>query len=67
MKRLEANLQILKLLEQYIQENPDLRFGQALYNLAIIKDVEPMNFSYIDRIIIHEEPTVTLERLNSLK
>ncbi len=33
MTRLEANLEILKLLEHYIKENPEQRFGQAINNL----------------------------------
>lgn len=34
MTRLEANLEILKLLEEYVKENPHTRFGQAINNLC---------------------------------
>lgn len=35
MTRLEANLKILDYIEQYICNNPDVRFHQALFNLNI--------------------------------
>lgn len=35
MTRLEANREILAVLSNYLESNPDLRFGQALTNLNI--------------------------------
>ena len=35
MSRQEANLKILKKLEEHILNNPDTRFGQALRNTGI--------------------------------
>ena len=49
--RLEANIAILKHLEQYLLDNPSLRFGQALIAL---------NLAEID---FNEEPMVTLKKL----
>ena len=37
MSRLKNNLEILKKLEQYIRKYPDMRFGQALENLGLVK------------------------------
>ena len=36
MKRLEANLEILKTIRKYAKANPELRFHQILWNLDII-------------------------------
>lgn len=35
MTRLEANEEILKGIQHYIRKYPDMRFGQALFNLGI--------------------------------
>lgn len=35
MTRLEANIKILDILQSYLKAYPDMRFGQALYNLGI--------------------------------
>jgi hypothetical protein len=37
MKTEEANKEILRILTDYLTKNPDIRFGQALYNLNINK------------------------------
>lgn len=31
----ESTIHILRLIKKYIQENPSIRFGQALFNLGI--------------------------------
>ena len=38
MTRLESNREILKILSDFIEKNPEQRFSQALYNLNIVKD-----------------------------
>lgn len=35
MTRLEANKEILKILEKLVEELPDWRFGQLIYNTGI--------------------------------
>ena len=56
--RLPANREILKILSEYIDKNPDLRFIQALWALKIIDRDEP---GIIDRF--HEESMDTLKKL----
>ena len=67
-----ANLEILDLLRERVLNHPDERFGQALRNAGIINDVGVKDSSkpdwetpdyYIDRIILHEEPSVILARM----
>lgn len=54
MDRLKTNLEILKALENYFLQNPDLRFHQALCNLKInLNDTQ-----------YYEESLATLKRLN---
>ena len=38
MKRTEANKEILKLLSEFLEKNPDMRFNQALLGLDIIME-----------------------------
>lgn len=40
MTRLEANRILVKILAQYIEQYPDIRFGQALSNLNMVKNSE---------------------------
>lgn len=51
--RLETNQQILRLLSQYINENPHQRFIQVLWNLDIVNGA--------DRFA--EEPQITLKKI----
>jgi len=71
-KRLNDNLEIVQLLTEYIENHPSQRFGQVLRNTGIIQDVGVKDSSkpewetptyYIDRILIHEEPGIILERM----
>lgn len=54
--RLESNLEILKLLETFLKDNPDMRFCQALWCLDIIRHNHD-NFS--------QESTKTLELIKN--
>lgn len=60
--RLEINKKILKRLEEVIEKYPDLRFGQLLIDMNIIK------YDKFGRVIdpFYEESDKTLEGLNSL-
>jgi len=60
MKRLEANLEILKIIREYAKANPDLRFHQILWNLRII-DLKYQEDGIEDRY--NEESTKTLADL----
>lgn len=56
MTRKEANLELLRKLKHYFEMNPEIRFGQALLNLEVIKGD--------DSKIFYEEPTDALNRMN---
>ena len=67
-----ANLEILTLLVVYVRTHPSQRFGQVLRNTGILQDVQVKDSKqaewetpdyYINRILIHEEPQVILERM----
>lgn len=67
MIRQEGNKKLLKLLEEYLTNNPDIRFIQALWNLKIIDDkiIEGNGHDIVvpvDRF--YEEPDETLERIS---
>ena len=64
MNRLKANSEILDVLTKYLNDNPEIRFGQALYNLRIIDNAITDNGIYINRSIIREEPEETLRKIN---
>ena len=64
--RKESNEKLLKMLKDYLEANPDIRFIQALWNLHII-DKEPIwNPGEINPPIdrFYEEPDDTLKRIN---
>lgn len=66
MSRKEDNEKLLKILKDYLEANPDIRFIQALWNLNIIdkQTIDACGFEYsfiIDRF--SEEPNETLERI----
>ncbi len=66
MTRKEANIIILAKIAIYCNDNPDIRFGQALRNLGVIVD-----FMGMDKLEGHvqwsnhfnEEPTSMLKRM----
>lgn len=67
MSRLKYNLEILKILEEYIVNNPDIRFGQALYNLNITRTLQSVGMNQDDPTQwcseFYTESKDTLERL----
>lgn len=56
--RKKYNEKLLKRLEEYLSENPEIRFIQALWNLGII---DKANDVFVDRY--YEEPKVTYKRV----
>jgi len=62
--RLTYNLAILAQLESYLKANPDIRFGQALWNLQIVRQTKPQGADgsfWMDGY--YEEPKDTLKRV----
>lgn len=63
------NIQILRELEKFLQENPDQRFCQALSNLDIIRRVQrsmggqTFDHFYVDEA--HTESEMTLQRVRN--
>lgn len=69
MTRQEGNERLLELLREYLINNPDIRFIQALWNLRII-DRDPIwNPGEISNPIdrFYEEPEETLKRISRTK
>ncbi len=62
--RLEYNRMILEKLKEYLENNPNIRFGQALCNLNIIK-YSLDNDSYNNKVIdpFFEESSETYKEL----
>ncbi len=64
----ELNFKILEILQDYLTQNPDIRFGQALHNLNIathrlLDDKENRPYNNID--IFYEEPEQTLLKMKN--
>lgn len=65
VRRQQANLEILKNIEEMVNKYPDLRFGQILVNLGIIQyQRDPASFDIIGiKDPFNEESVVTLNRM----
>lgn len=71
-KRLNDNLELIRLLTEYVEKYPSQRFGQALRNIGILDTVlvkergmeewDSGNM-YIDGMIMHAEPCDLLIRV----
>lgn len=66
MKRQKANFEIIQILSQYLMDNPDIRFGQALINLDFLVQV-PDSFPPKYFSPFHEEPVQLLHRITPQK
>ncbi len=69
MNRQEANRQIIKRINEMVENQPDLRFHQVLNSLGITvrnlsTKIEDRNNPIIIPDLIHEESVQTLERMN---
>lgn len=69
MNRYKNNLIILNILREYLENNPDIRFIQALWNLGIIDRDSIWNIGEINNPIdrFYEEPDETLKRISRTK
>jgi hypothetical protein len=62
MNRQDYNKIILQLLFDKIMLEPDLRFGQALIDLKVLKTVDVANVPVVEDPF-YEEPEVMLKRI----
>jgi hypothetical protein len=62
MTRKEANMDIIRLLVNYINSNPDQRFGQILISLNVSQERDFENSSF-NAINFYEEPQEMIERI----
>lgn len=63
MTRLEANREILRVLSDFLEKNPDQRFGQALINLNILqRDYCRDDFHVTDCVFIESNDTLRTMR-----
>lgn len=60
-KRQECNKQLIEILSNFLESYPDIRFGQALYILGILK--QGANGDTID--IFSDEPIDILKRIKN--
>lgn len=69
MNRYKNNLIILNILREYLENNPDIRFIQALWNLKIIDRDPVWNIREVNNPIdrFYEEPDETLKRISRTK
>ena len=74
-QRMEDNLEIIRVLKKYAEDNPSQRIGQILRNCGIIMDIGVKDSSkpewetpdyYIDRNLLFEEPGVVLRRIEKV-
>lgn len=63
--RFYSNKELLALLEMYINENPDLRFGQILFNFGFLPWHTTQDGVVIDDPF-YEESTITLNRVKTI-
>lgn len=63
MTRQEANREIIKILSQYVEDNPDIRFHQMLHNLNLEEQVFTESGEYLCKDLYNLEPQKALERI----
>ena len=64
----ETSKEIMKLIEEYLEKNPNQRFGQALYNLGVNEDDgkwKPETGSIKLRDIFYDTDEEVLERIRT--
>ena len=62
MTRQDYNKVILQLITEKVMSEPDLRFGQILINLKVLKTVNTANVPGVEDPF-YEEPEVMLKRM----
>lgn len=65
---MESNKEILLILEKYLKENPNIRFGQALFNLGITEfsnKIHPEFNNFTLRDMYNDTDIVILNRISN--
>lgn len=62
MDRRETNLKILELLHNIVEKNPDLRFGQILFNYVLSTCCSEQGKPHVDDPF-YEESIMTFNRI----
>jgi hypothetical protein len=65
MTRQEANRIILRILIEYVEDNPDIRFHQMLHNLNITKQVVTPDGKFYLEDLYNMEPVKVLELMSN--
>ena len=65
MSRQKENEIILSVIQNYLKNNPNIRFIQALWNLGIITAENSITGGLIIEDRHHEEPFTTINRMKS--
>ena len=52
------NVQIMLKITIYLENNPEMRFGQALIALGVVDE---------KKVLFYEEPSEMIERMNKIK
>lgn len=63
---LAYNLEILRMLKEYLEIYPDVRFSQALNNLGIVKSKEGIGGGIYIEDTFYEESKDTLTRIKAI-
>ena len=63
MTRQEANREIINILSQYVEDNPDIRFHQMLHNLNLDEQHITEGGEYLCKDLYNMEPVRALERI----
>ena len=64
MTRQEANRKIISLLMHQVETYSDLRFGQIVHNLGMLKEIgNSFDTNVGETIDYYEESVITLERM----
>ena len=62
MNRRDYNREIIGKLSELVEEYPDFRFGQILFNFVLAHSQSELGQIHIDDPF-YEEPKITLERI----
>ena len=65
MSRQKENEIILSVIQNYLKNNPNIRFIQALWNLGIITAENSITGGLIIEDRYYEEPFTTINRMKS--
>ena len=66
---MSKSIEIVKILSDYLEENPSIRFGQALHNLSItmFNTSDPEDCGFLLKDIYNDTDEEILERIKIWK